>query len=575
MATGFKKDVLKKFFLIPVIIGLANGVFAVVFLKSLDLSQFFFLEKIGGYISPVPHGEGYREVFSLYPERFYLLPLIVAVGGLVSGLLSYFFSPESMGVGTDFAIKSYHSMKRLSLKDSIVKLIASSFVIGSGGTSGREGPIAFIGAGLGDTIARFMGLGTKDRKMLLAIGLGSGISGIFRAPLAGAIISAEVFFRKDFEVEAMLPGFVASVISYSVVGVVYGFTPLFNVPITPLSRENLDVLLFYALLGVVCGIVCQLFIKCFFAVQNRFTKLNIPVYLKPSLGGFVTGLVCIVTPIAIGNGYGWLQLIMLGEYTNIPGIGLGIVGVIVGVSFTLGSGGSGGVFGPSVMIGGLLGALFSLVVNTLFPDAGLSVASFMVVGMVSFFGGAAKAPLSTLILIAEMTGGYELLVPAMFSVFVTYLLSGKDSIFPSQVETKFDSPAYEDVMKYVMERLKVKDFMTRNPIVIRQDSTVEDASQLMKEKLIGGIPVVSATGELVGMVTRADLFKVRRAEWKDTEIRDVMTRDLIVVSPDTTLINALGIMIEHGIGRLPVVEAGKLLGIISRADIGKLIMKYT
>jgi len=266
---------------------------------------------------------------------------------------------------------------------------------------------------------------------------------------------------------------------------------------------------------------------------------------------------------------------MDGKTTDPYFIASGIIGVILGVSFTLGSGGSGGVFGPSVMIGGLAGALFSISLNTFF-NLHLNITSFMIVGMVSLFGSAAKAPLSTLLLVAEMTGGYSLLLPAMLSVFTAYFLSGKRSIFPSQVDTKFDSPAYKDEYGvYILEKLKVKEYM-KIPITITPEACLNDAFNLMKKNLIFGLPVVK-NGELVGIITKTDLLEFSVKEREKKKVQEVMSKNVITVTESDTLAYALEMMINYGIGRLPVVkekDKKKLIGIIERSDIGKALREH-
>ncbi|EDP75239.1 chloride channel protein [Hydrogenivirga sp. 128-5-R1-1] len=567
---------LRRYLLLPITIGVLTGLFAVLFVHALEFLTHYVLELVVGYLQPLPAGEGTREHFSSYPERPYLLPLTVALGGLVSGLLAHFLSPESAGVGTDAAIRAYHNKDRLSIKSSVVKLVTSAITIGTGGTSGREGPIALIGAGVGSTVGELFRLNSKERRTALAVGLGAGIAAIFKAPLAGAIISAEVFFRRDFEIEAMIPGFIASVTSYSIFGLFFGFQPIFSAEIPKLLNVQPFSLLAYAGLGFVCAIVVRVFTFVFFKVKEEFDKPRLPTYLKPALGGFVAGLIGAFVPVAIGNGYGWLQLILDGKLNDLTFIVLGALAVMLGVSFTLGSGMSGGVFGPSVMIGGLVGAAYSLALNQHY-SLSLHVPSFTIVGMVSLFAGAAKAPLSTLILIAEMTGGYELLVPAMVSVFISYFLSGKKSIFPSQVDTRLDSPAHMDEWGlFILEKLKVRSYM-KEPITVKPYDSVEKAYRVMMDNLIGGVPVANG-GKLVGIVTKSDVMSVPHHERSRVRVHEIMSTNLVVVTPEDTLGDVFRLMTARGVGRLPVVDkrgSRRLVGIIARADIGRAIREFS
>ncbi|WP_461831406.1 chloride channel protein [Aquifex sp.] len=567
---------LRKYLLLPVLIGVFSGISAILFVEALELLTKIFLETLVGYYQPLPAGEGHRENFTLHPLHPYLLPFTVALGGLISGLLAYFLAPESAGVGTDAAIRAYHHGERLSLKSSTVKLITSAVTIGTGGTSGREGPIALIGAGIGSSIAEWFKLKESERREALAIGLGAGIAAIFKAPLAGAIISAEVFFKKDFYIETMIPSFIASVVSYSIFGSVYGFQPIFSAEIPPFREVGLSGLLAYAILGLVCALFARLYVNTFFLISDTFKKLPVPEYIKPAVGGFIAGIIGMFIPMAIGNGYGWLQLILDGKLNDYLFTLAGAFGVMLGVSFTIGSGGSGGVFGPSVMIGGLLGASYSLFVK---KELGISlhVPSFTIVGMVALFAAAAKAPLSTLILIAEMTGGYDLLVPAMIAVFIAYFLSGERSIFPSQVNTRLDSPAHQEEFGiYILERLCVRDYMTPNPLTIHPMATLQEAQKVLSENLIGGLPVVSGK-KLVGIITKSDVAKIPPEERNTVRVYDVMSRNVITVKESDKLSEVSRIMLTKGIGRLPVVKdlsSREVVGIITRADIGRAIREW-
>jgi len=563
---------LRRFLLLPVAVGLLSGLSAVLFVYALQLISELILGKVVGYYPPLPAGEGERNFFTPYPLHPYLLPITVGLGGLFSGAVAYLFAPESAGVGTDRAIKAYHEGLKLSLKSSVSKLVTAAVTIGTGGTSGREGPIALIGAGLGSFLADKLKLKESERREALAVGLGAGIAAVFKAPLAGAVISGEVFFKKDFNVEAMVPGFVASAVSYSFFGFFFGFQPVFSLQVPPFKETALYSLLAYAGLGLLCALFARLFVSLFLGTSALFNAMPLPPYLKPAVGGMLAGAVGALFPPAVGNGYGWLQLTMDGLVKDPLFTFTGALAVMAGVSLTVGSGGSGGVFGPSVMAGGLLGATYSLLLNELF-DLSLHVPSFTVVGMVALFAGAAKAPLSTIILVAEMTGGYELLVPSMLSVFITYFLSGERSVFPSQVDTRADSPAHADECGlYLLEKLKVKDYMSV-PFTLSPEDSLRRAQELMTEKLIGGIPVVEG-GRLVGIVTRGDLMKVKEEERPFRKVKEVMTPNPVVVSPEESLAEVLRIMTSKGVGRLPVVEGEKLVGIVARADLGRAVREH-
>ncbi|WP_457623471.1 chloride channel protein [Persephonella sp.] len=565
-------------FLLPVLIGLFAGFFAIIFLKAIEISSSFFLGGIVSYEPPLPYGEGGSPVFDFFMERPYLLPISTTIGGFIVGLLIYYFSPESSGVGTDAAIKAFHHRKKLGIKTSIMKLITSSITIGSGGVSGKEGPIALIGAGIGSFLGRMFKLSDRERDIALAVGMGAGIAGVFKAPFAGAIISSEVFYKKDFETETLIPSFIASFIAFIVVGSFLGFSPLFHIELPEFNGLSLNDAVAYIILGVSTAMISRLMIFSLDKSRDLFNSLGVHPIFKPAVGGFFVGIIGMVTPIAIGTGYGWLQMIMTGNliYLSPLLIVLSIFLVILAFSFTLGSGGSGGVFGPSLVIGGLTGAsVYYMLSNLGFQEtASFNITALTVVGMVSTFAAAAKAPLSTLILVAEITGGYQLLVPAIIAVAISHFLSGEKSIFKSQVDYKINSPVHQDEFKFlILQQYKVEDVMTSTVITVSKDTPVIEVGLLLQKYGISLLPVVE-NDVVIGVITDSDMIKACNQDMSVLKVKDIMNYNPICVTPDLSLFKTLSIFIENNIGIAPVVDDiknKKLLGIVSDFDIGKVL----
>ena len=575
---GYRFNYLNLF--IPILIGVFAGVFGIIFLKSIHAFTEIFLVKFAGYNPPYPLGEGGSLNYTFFMEHPYLIPISTALGGLIVGILVYFFSPESAGVGTDAAIKAFHEKKELGLKISIWKLITSAVTIGSGQVSGKEGPIALIGAGIGSFVGKIFNLSEKERNIALAVGLGAGIGGVFKAPFAGAIISSEVFYKKDFETETLIPAFIASFVAFIIVASVFGFSPLFYIELPVFSGFSIYDAVGYVFLGLMTAFVARLMIFSLETSRKFFERLEVPNFLKPAIGGFFVGIIGMTVPVAIGTGYGWLQLIMLENLTVFPPwkIFLSIFLVTAAFAFTLGSGGSGGVFGPSLVVGGLTGAsvYFFLKEILLFPESStFNLTAFTVVGMVSTFAAAAKAPLSTIILVAEITGGYQLLIPATIAVAVSHFLSGEKSIFKSQVDTKLDSPVHYDEFKYMLlNRYLVRDVMEKNVITISPDANILFASKFMDQHSISALPVVDKDNRVIGLVTSTDLIKACGMDLEKTKVDDVMDTDPLCVTQDLTLFETMSIFIENNIGVAPVVnnpEEKILIGIISDYDIGKVL----
>jgi CIC family chloride channel protein len=460
----------------------------------------------------------------------------------------------------------------------LVKLLSSAITIGSGGTSGREGPIAQIGAGLGTQIAKLFKLTEQERRIALAAGLGAGIAAIFKAPLAGAILAGEVFYKHDFEAEAMIPGFIASTVGYSIVGFVVGWQPIFDSGVNPIGYTHPEALLLYGSLGVVCAAFAHLLFKVYFTIHDTFEKLRVPFFVKPTIGGLLVGLLAIFMPSVLGVGYGWAQMAINQDYHTFPitMIFLAVFAEILAMSLTLGSGGSGGIFGPCVVTGTMIGATFGFFAQQVLPGTVTNPSDYAIVGMMAFFGAAAKSPLAVIVMIAEMTGGYALLAPSMVAVMVAYLLSGSSSVFFNQVDSVEDSPAHlEEYETLALKEIQVGQVMNKNVVTVRPTMSLGATQDLMELNHVGGFPVVSDE-RLVGMVTRTDILKVRFSERNEKKVADVMSRETVLAYPDEDLFSALTKMISRGVGRLPVIprdKPGKVVGIIARADIATAIEK--
>ncbi len=562
---------LEKWFPISFLIGMVCGLGACIFYVALDVCTDFFLGTIAGHSPPAPAGEGSTEVvFS--EERRFLIPLVTTLGGLISGLLVSFLAPEAEGHGTDAAIEAYHIKKGfIRARVPLVKLTASAVTIGSGGSAGREGPIAQIGAGIGALLGKVLKLNAHDRRIAVAVGIGAGIGSIFKAPLGGAILAAEILYLADFEVEALIPAFIASVIAYCIVASFTGWSPIFECSNEYIFHDPLTLPLF-AVLGILCGLFGILYIRTFYFVHDTFRRLSIPGYLRPAIGGLVVGVIALFVPHVLGTGYGWLQMMIYEDFTYIPLLILIILpfAKILATAFSVGSGGSGGVFAPALVIGGSIGALLWFICKMIFPDFGMGVAPFVIVGMMAFFGGVGKVPIAVILMVSEMTGTYTLLAPSMIATIIAYIITGRNTIYRSQVRSRHKSPAHRGEYQIpLLKTILVKEAMTGDVITIRPDDPVSRAAEIMSQRGIRGIPVLDKTGNLVGIITLTDVLRTPAELRPKTQVKDVMSRKLIVAYPDETLLDAFDKMMKHEIGRLPVVDpiTHKLIGIITRGDI--------
>jgi chloride channel protein, CIC family len=562
---------------IAVIIGIVCGLSALALLETIRLVTMGTLSLIAGYTPPLAGGEGGPSNLVL-PATRYLIPVVTALGGLAGGLIIYFFAPEAAGVGTDAAINAFHrSGAKIRSRVPLIKLLTSAITIGTGGTSGREGPIAQIGAGAGSALANLFKLDKRSREIALAAGLGAGIASIFKAPLAGAIISAEIFYTRDFEVDALIPGFVASVVGYSIVGYAIGWQPIFTTNVSPLEFRNPFSLPFYAVLGVLCALLTRGLIRIYYSTTSMFRKWKVPLYVKTMVGGLATGLIGMFFLSVVGTGYGWTQIALNGNFSLFPPILIlaAVVAEMFSLSFTLGSGGSGGVFGPSIVIGGLLGTTVGYGLNMVFPAIVPNPSDFAIVGMMAFFAADGKAPISTIVLVAEMSGGYGLLAPSMFAVAPAFLLSGDRSVFPSQVPSRFESPAHREEFEALeLERTLVRDVMIQNPKLVAPEDMMDIVQRVMTENSLDMVPVVGSQRKLVGVIRTEDLRKVPEEKRRETSAKAAMRVKYYSCRANDDLYGALRPMMVANIGSIPVVSddgSKTLVGIISRRDIGRFI----
>ncbi|GBD39789.1 H(+)/Cl(-) exchange transporter ClcA [bacterium HR37] len=426
-----------------ILIGLVGALSAQVFRSMLHISQSIFLGWLAGYKPPtLLEASGELTTQLIGEHGLWLIPVATTLGGLISGIIVFSLAPEAEGHGTDTVIKAFHHAGGfIRARLAPIKLIASAITIGSGGAAGREGPIALITAGLASTYARLTRRPDEERRLLLLIGMAAGLSAIFRSPIGTAIFAIEVLYREmEFETGALLYTMLGSIVAFTVDGLFVGWSPLFRIPLN-LGIPSLTDYSWYIMLGISSGVVATALPFVFYNTKRAFALIPVLPHFKPAIGGLGIGLIAIFLPQVLGGGYGWIQKAINGELSYKLMLAL-VFAKMLALSLTVSSGGSGGVFAPTIFIGAMLGGFMSKVFNQ-------TPAPFVIVGMAAVFGGAARVPIATLLMVVEMTGGYKLLVPAALAVMLSYLtqvrLSGLipyKSLYEAQVPTRIDSPAH-------------------------------------------------------------------------------------------------------------------------------------
>ena len=457
-ATASARDRTHRLVIDTVLLGLAGAAAALLFNVVLRWCQQLFLHRIAGYLPPGLAGEAGSAVEVIGTHGLWLIPIATMLGGLIVGLLTTWIAPEAEGHGTDTVVHSFHRRGGL-LRPRLapLKLLTSAITIGSGGSAGREGPIAMIASALGSWYAQVTKRTESERRLLLLVGAAAGIATIFRSPIGAALFAVEVLYADmEFEASVLLYATIGAIVAYAVAGQLTEYGALFVVPqpIAPLPRP-IDYA-WYAVLGVAAGLIALVLPVIFYRTRDLFRALPVQAALKPAIGGLLAGLIALRLPQLLGGGYGWMQRAIDGR------LALGLLvtlafGKIVALSFTVGSGGSGGVFAPSLYIGAMLGGALASAAN-------LPAAPFVVVGMAAVFAGAAHVPFATMMMVVEMTGGYSLLAPAALAVTLSYLVQTRlsrrlrhRSIYEAQVHSRGESPAHHTAhLKIALRILREK-----------------------------------------------------------------------------------------------------------------------
>jgi CIC family chloride channel protein len=423
---------LRKWLILGTIIGVVAGLGAVVFYLALKYTTGFLLGYLAGYDIPTPFGEGGNPGSGTY-RRAWAIPLVTTAGALLSGFVVAKFAPEAKGHGTDDAIEAVHTDPRaIRARVVLVKIVASALTIGSGGSGGREGPTAQISAGFGSLVTRRLNLSDADGRIAVALGIGAGIGAIFSAPLGGAVLAASVIYREDLDYRSLMPGFVTSATAYAVMGSFVGFDPLFGYVDAEYRFEQAWPLLWFVVLGVLAAAVGYLYARSFYWFVELTGRLPGGPVLKPAMGGLLVGLLGLLIPEVLSSGYGWVQLVT--SRTSLAAIPMWVVVLlpiakILATSLSIGTGGSGGIFGPGVVIGAFLGAAVWRLGDLLhLPGVPDGPGIFVVVGMMACFGCVAHAPLAVMIMVAEMSGSFSVVPGAIIAVGISSLVLSRTEV---------------------------------------------------------------------------------------------------------------------------------------------------
>ncbi len=557
---------------LSIAVGIVAGLGAILFDQLLGLAL-DALRLITGYLEP---GRGAPAALAteITTKHSYWFLIIPALGGLASGILVYSLAPEAEGHGTDAMIEAFHQKGgQIRRRVPIVKIVASALTIGSGGSAGKEGPIAQIGSGFGSFLSSVLKLKARDQRILVLAGAAGGIGAIFQAPLGAALFAPEVLYREtEFEYEGILPCIISSIIAHSVYSQVYGRKALF-------FPGRVDFMLTselvpYALFGVVCALIGLLYIRFFYGLRDRFfIPLRISNMLKPAVGGLMLGVISFLSPAILDGGYGWIQMALEGKIFWGTMLLLSFLKILA-TSCTISSGGSGGVFGPSVFIGAMLGGAFGFLGHEIAPGWIIHPHSFVLVGMGGFFAGVAKVPIASIIMACEMSSSYTLLVPLMLVSSISYLLLRKVSLYEKQLISRLASPAHvTEFTRGLLERIFVYEAVKMRPVSrIPEEMPFGQLVRTMVNSREIYFPVVNREGRMTGILSINDIREFMFEESINHLIlaRDVATPNVERVFWHDTLQQALDKMAALNVDELPVMREearDEIVTMITKRDI--------
>ena len=581
------------------LVGVAGGFVAAGFFAALEYIERLLLGGLAGY--SVLRARGEMVLPSHVGEVFrpWLLVLLPAAGALVSGALTTWFAPEAQGGGGNAMIKAFHQQAGIIPRRVVwVKALASICTLGTGGAGGREGPTMQIGGALGSLVAQALRVSARERRILMIAGVAAGISAIFRTPLGAALLAVEVLYRDDFESDALIPALLASVVSYSVFISFFGESTLFaHAERYPFVPAHLPL---YALLAVFVALLAWAFSAALHGTQRLTLRLPGPAWMRPAFGGlglglFCTGILLVAGPWLqsrgqglglMGGGYGASQVAIIGApwlptgWSGVQVLLLLCAAKIVATSLTVGTGGSAGDFAPSLALGGLFGGAFGRAAQLLLDDPRIDPGAFALVGMGTFYGGIAHVPVGSLVMVCELTGSYDLLVPLMLAEGIAFVVLRRRSLYAAQVPSRRDSPAHPAHRLDVMKTLTVGDVMSadRGYTSFAPNAPATELLRAQSDMAWQDVfPVIGADGSLVGMISAQTLriLAVERELQPFTVAADTMLPP-VTVRPDDSIRKATQLMLEHELREVLVIDdAGHVLALLDEADIGKAYLETT
>ena len=549
----------QKYFVLTVTIAIACGLVAVSYHVLIKLISANLIERV---------------IAIQGPSRVFWMLVVPTAGGLTAGLLIHFFAPEARGSGIP-QVKIAYSMNygRVPIRVATAKAVISALCLGSGGSLGREGPTVQICAALAHTIARMFSIPRRKQMNQLPVGAAAAIAAAFNTPIAAVTFTLEEIIG-DLNQKLAASIVIAAVISATVERALLGKNPLFigaNVYALNAAKE----LVAYAALGVTAGVVGVGFSKLILWLRFAFRdRVHVPVWSKPAVGGVIIGCIGLWQPHALGVGYDFLGTVLTGtDQLLLKAVLALMVAKILATAFSYGSGMSGGVLGPSLFVGGMLGVAVWHVLIYIEPGAAIARGAFALVGMGAVFAAVVRVPITSILLIFEMTYNYEIILPLMVANAIAYAVASR--LTPLSIYEAF---MFQDGIHLgqapktdVLSGITAASVMTQDVVTLPSDITVREALDVVGSLEFSGYPVLRDS-RMAGLITTGDLRRLEAQGREHELIEDVMTKKVVHAHPEQTLDTVVLKLAQRELSQLPVVsrvDDGQLLGIITLRDVAR------
>lgn len=549
---------------LSIIIGILAGLAAVILKGSVHYIQGFLKS---GFLP--------NYVYFIYP----------LVGIIITVIVSRYFFREKLGHGiTDiiFAIS-----KKLSLvKQSKIysRMITSTITVGFGGSVGLEAPIVVTGSAIGSNVSRFMHMNYNHRTLLVGCGAAAAISAIFNSPIAGVIFCFEVILTQ-ITIKGFIPLLIASVSGSITSMALLGEDILFSFDLTDTFKASDTP--FYVLLGIICGLISLYFTRMMYFIEKWIIRIK--NYLgRGLLGGILLGIIIIILPPIYGEGYDTIKALLnnresellihnvfINDTNNLIIFGLFLVGIIlikpIATALTIGAGGSGGIFAPSLFLGGVTGYLSALTINSLAGSNIISLSNFTLVGMCGIMSGVLHAPLTGIFLIAEITSGYTLIVPLMIVSaisFITISYYEEHSLYTKNLIERGDYDPY-DKDKQVLSNIPLDKLVERDLLTIEPDKKLKDLIKIVRKSKRNIYPVVSQDKELIGIIMLDNIREIMfdKEEQEKTNISSLLNSPPDTVDLNDSMHDVMRKFEKTGAWNLPVLSNNKYEGLLSKSTI--------